>query len=218
MNDRSRRFALLMTAREKQYPHESYHDRFVRCSASPEGAAIWEEAGRAKHPSKTQNAMMAANSFDPSQPRDEDGRWTDAFHGTGTAGLTKLTEHPDSGMIFGTDDKAAAAEYAKGDGEVLHLKMRMNKVFDHTNPAHVAELYKGGHLKEHEIESFFIKEGGWDTLESPEVSRAIKAAGFDSLVFDGFNHPTNFGGTPMTTFAVFSPDQIKITGRTKVTE
>ena len=80
MNERSRRFDALMTARQAQYPHESYHDRFTRCSASPEGAAIWAEAEQAKR--TTPNSAMVANSYNPDEPRNpagtaEGGQWTD---------------------------------------------------------------------------------------------------------------------------------------------
>lgn len=96
MNDRSRRFQVLMTARQKQYPHESYHDRFMRCSASPEGAAIWAEAEQAKH--TTPNAMMAANSYDASQPRDPAGTPTGGQWTAGKAGhemVAKLKNRKD---------------------------------------------------------------------------------------------------------------------------
>ena len=81
INDRSQRFQALFVEREKTHPHESYHDRFTRVSRTANGAAIWAEADQAKHATPN-SMMMAANSYNPAQPRDAHGMWTDQEYDT----------------------------------------------------------------------------------------------------------------------------------------
>lgn len=123
---RSNRFAALMNKRAAQYPAESYHDRFMRCSKSPEGAAIWEEAERAKRPTQTQNAMMAANSYDASQPRDPAGTSTG---GQWTGGGS------DAEALAKADAAIERVEDGKGSMEFFHGTHRKNP------EVHVGQTY-----------------------------------------------------------------------------
>jgi hypothetical protein len=94
---------------------------------------------------------------------------------------------------------------------IMPLYVRAEKTFDYENPAHI-EILKPIISKRYtnqdgpvarSMQAQYLgalKKGAWDTLENPDIQKAIKGAGFDSYyVAEGGNK----------NLAVYSPNQVK---------
>lgn len=77
---------------------------------------------------------------------------------------------------------------------IMPLYVRAENPFDFKNPEHVNSINPKPHEKED------IEDGNWETIESPDVQDAIRAAGFDGFyVQEGGNK----------NLAVYNPNQVK---------
>lgn len=91
-----------------------------------------------------------AKGFDPSQPRDADGKWTTVYHATARSNLPSMQEHGiNDGMV--TDDLNDAKEYAqmlrnRGEKDVAILRARAHS--SHLESMGVVETASGKRIGE----------------------------------------------------------------------